>query len=497
MASNNIVRNFLIASFTGLLFSACTKVSTTDMGLGLLPSMDYFNTKDTVLEMTTTTVDYPDSLRVYGSDYQLVGNITDDAIFGSTNASMFFQLKPSSFPFYIPGNRDSLEVDSAVLILSYKGFYGDSTKPLVLNLRRIDASTPLLIDSPLYASNYPELYNIKTDLALADPFTLDFTHARDSVYNRFEAAANQIRIPLYKTVAKTFIKNFDSSNAYRTDTTLRTYFPGFALTANTASNKNVLVQINLLDTNTKLALYYKSTSTTSAAYQRDTAVANFSFSLYDNGHVNFIKRNTAGSELAKHLSNKLLSDSLVYVQTSPGTMIKMKVPGLKAFKNKIIHRAELIAEQVPANIGSNSLEKFLLPPQYLFLGTYDSTTKRIRNVPNDFNGTSDAATLARFGGKLRYKSSNGYDNVATYNFSISRYVQGVISRSDSIFDFRILAPVNDSISYVYPHPNNVLAPTTNYLSTSFGNQPAIGRVRLGGGTHSKFKMRLHIYYSDL
>jgi len=497
MASNILIRNFLIASFTVLLFSACTKVSTTELGLGLLPPLDYFNTKDTVLEMTTTTVDYPDTLRVYGSDYQIVGNITDDAIFGSTSASMLFQLKPSSFPFYIPGNRDSLEVDSAVLILSYKGFYGDSTKPLVLNLRRVDFTTPLMIENQLYASNFPELYNIKTDLALADPYTLDFKHARDSVYNRYEAAVNQIRIPLYKSIAKIFIKNFDSSNAYRSDSTLRIYFPGFALTANPASNKNVLVQINLLDTNTKLALYYKSTSITSASYQRDTAVANFNFSLYNNARVNFIKRNTAGSELAKHLSSKSLSDSLVYVQTSPGTMIKMKVPGLKAFKNKIIHRAELIAEQVPANIGSNTLEKYLLPPKYLFLGTYDSTSQKIRNVPNDFTGTSDAATMARFGGKLLYKSSNGYDNVATYNFSISRYVQGVISRSDSIFDFRILAPVNDSISYVYPHPNNVLAPTVNYISTSIGNQPAMGRVRLGGGSHSKFKMRLHIYYSDL
>jgi hypothetical protein len=69
-------------------------VSTTDLGLGLLPPLDYFNTKDTTLEMTTTTVDYPDTLRIYGSDYQMVGNITDDALFGATNASMFFQLKP-------------------------------------------------------------------------------------------------------------------------------------------------------------------------------------------------------------------------------------------------------------------------------------------------------------------------------------------------------------------------------------------------------------------
>jgi len=143
------------------------------------------------------------------------------------------------------------------------------------------------------------------------------------------------------------------------------------------------------------------------------------------------------------------------------------------------------------------LERYLLPPQYLFLGSFDSTTQRIRNVPNDFTGTNDAEGMSRFGGKLQYKTLDGVPNVATYNFSISRYVQGVISRADSVFDFRILAPVNDSLQYVYPRPQNNLPAVTNYFSSSMGNQPAIGRVRLGGGTHSKRRMRLHIYYSDL
>ncbi len=496
MASNNIVRNILIATFSTLLFSACTKVGTTEMGLGLLSPLDYFNTKDTSLDVITTTVDYPDTLRIYGSDYHVVGNITDDALFGTTKATMYFQLVPSSFPFYIPGNRDSLEVDSAVLILSYKGFYGDSTKPVVLNVRRVDDNTPLIFDTTRYANNYPELYNIQASSALAAPFSLDFTHVRDSVNNKFEAAANQIRIPLFSSIARMFIRNYDSNNAYRSDTTFSASFPGIALSTDPSSNKNVLVQISLNDTNTKLALYYKSTSNTSSTYERDTAVAYFKFSMYNNGHANFIKRNTTGSELTRHLKNKI-SDSLVYIQTSPGTMVKVKIPGLKSFKNKIIHRAELIAEQVPTEPGANVIEPYLLPPQYLFLGTYDSTIQRIRSVPNDFTGTTDAAGMSRFGGQLKYQTLNGVPNVATYNFSISRYVQGVISRSDSVFDFRILAPVNDSIQYVYPRPQNTQPAATNFLSSSMGNQPAIGRVRLGGGTHSKHRMRLHIYYSDL
>ncbi len=491
MASNNIVRNISVLLLTSFLFAACTRIGTTELGLGLLPSIDSFNTKDTVLDVETETADRPDTLRIYGSDDHIIGTISNDPVFGSTTASMFFQLKPTSFPYYTRGSRDSLVVDSAVLILSYKGFYGDSTKPLTLNLKRISASTPLTADS-IIASNYPELYNIQTDATMANPFTLDFTHVHDSVINRFEAAINQIRIPLNKTFTDLFLKVYDTTTAYRTDTTLRQYFPGFALTA--SNNNNVLVRINLLDTNTKLALYYNTNSLSSAvAGVRDTVADYFRFALYDNGDANFVKRNRSGAEVASHFGRA--KDSLVYVQTSPGTIVKIKVPGLKNFANKIIHRAELIAEEVPAS-NPSSLEAQWTAPKYLFLGAYDSAKNIIRNVPNDYQGTVNSAQFARFGGRVLYKPVQGFDNVATYNFDISRYMQGVISRKDSIFDLRIFAPVNDSLKYVPAYPNNITA-GTDYLTSSLGNQPGVGRVRLGGGSHSKFKMRLHVYYSDL
>jgi len=493
MVSNNTVRIFIISLFSTLMFSACTRISTSELGLGLLPSMDAYNTKDTTLDVITETVDRPDSMRVYGSDDHVVGTITNDPAFGTTNASMFFQMKPSFFPFFISGSKDSLVVDSAILILSYKGFYGDTTKPVKLQLKRINAATPL--DAfKLYASNYPELYNLKTDQNLGET-NLDFARVGDSLYTRFEASTNTIRIKLSKSFANQFLKEFDSTNAYRSDTTLRQYFPGFALSTDPSTNKNVLVKINLLDTNSKLALYYNTNSTAlTETYTRDTAVVNFKFSIYSNGDVNFIQRNRTGSESVKHIGKT--NDSLVYVQTSPGTMVKVKIPGLKNFANKIIHRAELLAEQVPT-AGSTSLEAQFLPPRYLFLGVYDTTTKSIRNVPNDFTGTTNASSFTQFGGRLIYQSINGYDNVASYNFNVSRYVQGVISRTDSLFDFRIIAPVNDSISLVPPYPYNKQAPTQDYLTTAIGNQAASGRVVLGGGSRSKFRMRLHIYYSDL
>ena len=489
MASTIIAKRISTILFIGFLFSACTRIGTTEMGLGLLPSMDSYNTKDTILDVETETVDRPDSLRVYGGDDQVVGITNNDPLFGSTTANMYFQLKPSFFPYFTRGSRDSVVVDSAVLILAYRGFYGDSSKPVVLNLKRISGNTPLNLDTSV-ASNYPEAYNIQTDATMANPVSLDFARVHDSIYNRFEAAKDEIRIPLNKTFTDLFIKGYDSTTAYKTDTTLRKYFPGFALSASTAGNTNVLVRINLLDTNTKLALYYRTNSVTTTGV-RDTIVDYFKFTLYSNGYANFVKRNRTGSEAARHFG--VAKDSLVYVQTSPGTLVKIKVPGLKTFANKIIHRAELIAEQVPGNILQDAQ---FTAPNYLFLGAYDSASKVIRNVPNDYQGTVNTTQFDRFGGKRIYKSIQGFDNVASYNFDISRYMQGIVSRKDTVFDLRLFAPVNDSIKYVPPYPNNLQA-GTDYLTSSLGNQAAMGRVRLGGGKHSKFKMRLHVYYSDL
>jgi hypothetical protein len=493
MALNNFLRNITVLFFAGFLFTACTRIGSTELGLGLLPAGDSFNTKDTLLDVETMTVDRPDTLRVYGSDDHVVGTTTNDPIFGTTTASMYFQLKPTYFPYSTRGSRDSVVVDSAVLILSYRGFYGDSTRPVTLNLKRISAATPLTADS-IIASNYPEKYNFQTDATMANPYTLDFARIHDSVNNRFENAVHQIRIPLTRAFADMFLKTFDTNTAYKTDTTLRQYFPGFALTTDAASNNNVLVRINLLDTNTKLGLYYSTNSVTSTvAGMRDTVVDYFRFALYDNGDANFIKRNRTATEAARHLG--VNNDSLVYVQTSPGTMVKIKIPGLKTFANKIIHRAELIAEQVPTD-NPNALESQWTAPSYLFLGAYDSAANVIRNVPNDYQGTVNSGQFVRFGGKVLYKSIQGYDNVATYNFEISRYMQGVISRKDSIFDLRMIAPVNDSIKYVPAYPNNYTA-GADYLTNTVANAPGFGRVRLGGGRHSKFRMRLHVYYSNL
>jgi hypothetical protein len=64
-------------------------------------------TKDTLLDVITDNL-MTLILPAYTADNHVVGAITNDPIFGKTRASMFFEMKPTSFPFYIPGNKDSL-----------------------------------------------------------------------------------------------------------------------------------------------------------------------------------------------------------------------------------------------------------------------------------------------------------------------------------------------------------------------------------------------------
>jgi hypothetical protein len=491
MAFINIVRRVTYFTIAATLLFSCTRISTSELGIDFL-SQDAISTRDTILDVETETVVMEDSLRIYPTDQHMLGDITNDPIFGNTSASLFLQLKPAFYPFYIKGTKDSIIVDSVVLILSYKGFYGDSSKPVKIYVNRIDPSTPLAVGK-LYAANYPDAYGIRKGVAIGNPKLFDFASAKDSINDRFENASRQIRLRLNQSLGNELLKTYDSNGVYRNDTTFRSAFSGFALSTNPSDNHNALIRVALLDSNTKLALYYSTSATGSVT--RDTLVTHFRFNYYSAQNANFILRNRAASEIASHL-NGFAKDSLVYVQTSPGTMVKIKVPGLKTFEKKIIHRAELIAEQVPDAARLTTTDSYMTAPNYLFLGVYDSATKQLRSVPNDYQGVVNPQLLAQFGGYKISKSLNGFSNVATYNFNVSRYVQGLIARKDSLFDFRLYAPVNDSIKFVQPYPFNKIQ-ATDFLTTALGNQPAIGRVRLGGGSHSKFRMRLRIFYTNL
>ncbi|HCT24490.1 MAG TPA: hypothetical protein DIW54_14650 [Chitinophagaceae bacterium] len=497
----NLTIFLLIISFS----YSCTRITTTDIGGSLIPAIDGVNTLDTIFNVESDIFEDTDTIKVGRGDLHMLGQLNDPQ-FGSTNASIFFETLPPFFPYTVGQPADSIKADSAILMLSYKGFYGDSTQPLNLSVYEINNAkglSPLVsypsgpLPNPLPVAHLPTVLGTQQ---------VDIRRMADSINTVYEKTTNMIRIKLPVSIATRLLKQYDTTNAYKSDSSFRTYFGGLAIKVNNSTTTNALLKIALNDANTKLGLYYRYPYTNPSGVRKDTSVA--LYYTYTNangfgyGHANFIERNrstaTGVNNINNYLSNNPATqkDSILHVQTGPGTFVRIRIPGLKRLSSRIIHRAELIAEQVPDDNNLTAELNQLLPPNILFLGIYDSLNKRKRNIPNDFQVVQGGTTnINTFGGILTYRSLQGYNRVATYQFNISRYIQGIITRNDNEFDLRFYAPViGDFLFYSDPFPGNNLAQLLFFNAFS-SNDAAIGRVRLGGGNHSKFRLRLRIIYS--
>lgn len=467
--------------------TSCTKIRSTDIGNGLIPPIDGVLTKDTMLDVVTNN--FLDDLfsRVYKADDQVIGVISNDPIFGKTHAAAYFEMKPIFFPFSFPGIKDSLKVDSVVLILGYLGHFGDTTLQQTWNVREVNQT--FKFDT----SFVPERDDISTSTLLGTK-VVNFNRLKDS------GSINQIRIKLdQNNIKDRLTKTMVTQKAYASDSAFKSMFKGFGVVP-MQNVGNALIRINFQDTNTKLAFYYSSRD--SGATKRDTAFTYFRFNLSGDSstsaQANIIKRDRVGSPFKSAIDTGL-NDMHAYIQTSPGSYATVRIPGLRNFPNSIIHRAYLIAEQDLDGDLLAQNEK-LAPPRYLLLSVYDTTKKRKINVPNDYEVSTGGANIDAFGGYLFYKSIAPYNKVASYEFNLSRYVQGIVTRKDSSYTLRMSAPANDSLFYTTPYISPTVgaqASITYYLVPGSANVIGMGRVRLGGGTNTRVRMRLRIIYSRL
>jgi len=478
--------------------SGCTKIDTTTIGSGLIPPIDGVTTLETSLDVFTDNFinSLNDSLRVYKADDHIIGIINNDPLFGKTTAETYFELKPTSYKFSFPGGA-SVVPDSAVLILSYKGVFGDTVVNQNWEVRE-------LAETLKNDSAYPVSRQFAAGNVLGSK-NIDITTLKDSIHFGFENAGNQIRIKLTPEFANRFIKQYDSTdnNAYQSDSLFRLNFKGFAVSPAAGSSGNALIRINLTDTNTKLALFYNYKNPDSPNVSK--AVSYFRFSSGSirspvpvSGSANYIKRDYNGSPLYANVTNTNNNDSLLFIQTSPGTLATVKIPGLSSLENAIIHRAELTVYQASDPM---SADMIFTPPRYLLLSSYDSQKNVKSNIPNDFvYNSASGANVSSFGGFLTQKAVPGYREAKCYIFDVSRYVQGIVTRKDKNLTLLLSAPSNDSLIYTAPYPATTPSVISYYTMPSNANNTADGRVLLtGGGTSSAnpLRMRLRIIYSRI
>ncbi|WP_276483211.1 DUF4270 domain-containing protein [Paraflavitalea pollutisoli] len=467
------------AALTGLiLYSSCTKIDTTDLGNELIPAVDNVKTFETVLDVQTDNFLYDDSTKITSNLLHALGIIADDPEFGGTEANIYSNFSPGTAATNPFGSvTDSVIIDSVVLSLAYGGYYGDSNTVQHLEVYEIDPAPGNFIDSTYYIHT-PDFKVLPSLLGSRDVL---FTTLNDSVLYRNGKdtirTISEMRIKLDTAFARKFV-NYDTAVQYKTDSAFRTYFKGLAIKATSAGAvKNGLAYFNLTSTsNTKLTFYTRVTNDGKI----DTTTATFAYN--SNNQANLVKH-TPAHAYQQYLTNGTPNDDKVYIQSTPGSYATIKIPGIDTFAqvNRVIHRAELIIEQVPS-----IQDNIYTPPALLFLDAVTNVGDSIVTIRNDFTYDNQGGyDISTFGGN--YTSGK-------YVFTLSRYLQSVVTKKQAFYrTMRIYAPV---MTDPYIQDTYGVSRASQYqvgVNTTVAN----GRVVVGGGSHPNQKMRIRIIYSKI
>lgn len=492
-----------ILVFTIVFITACTKIITTDIGGDLIPPIDGVNTKEMFLKVVSKN--WKDTIVKVGIGTPNTLGVVNDPLFGKTEASINVELKPNAFPVTFPVGKDSLFIDSVVMVLSYSGAWGDTSKHLGLRVYEIqspepDPNTDILRSDTTYATDYtkPLRGNELTENYVAADIDITKLNDVDTIRRFNDVTTSQIRIRLNKSYGEKLLKNFDTtaSGAYHNDSLFERTFKGYQIVPSESNAGNALLRINLLDTaKTKLAIYYNYIKRDTAGGLRDTAVRYFttnSSTSIGTGSSNYIKRERS-TEIQNFIPTNInVNDSLLYIDANPGIYTRILIDSLPLLTNRIIHRAELVMEQVP---GDPINDGYFTVPN-LFLTPYNTDSMRRFALPYDVVTSGGAVVNQLTYGCIPVKKIDPItqQTIYAYAFDITRYAQGVITRHEEAFPLILYAPSND---FIYATKTSLY--NNIYTGSSSGplNAPAIGRVRLGGGNNTHHKMRLRIVYSDI
>lgn len=481
---------FLAVSFLFVfILNGCTKLESTRLGGDLLPGSDRLITDTIELPVETYSFLDQDSILLDKTEQYLLGWV-NDPMFGTTSAAIAMQLLPQSYPFSYAVSKDSLFLDSCVLSLSFNGLYGDTNALTKVNVYKL--SDPAFKSNIYYPLSFLPNFSSGDFLGSASYTVAEIRNKKYNTRYADDSIFNQLRIRLDDAFGRSLLDQDNISGAFRNDTIFKSFFNGVAIIPDTTISGNAISYFQLNNAKTRISLYYRQLNKEG---KFDTTAVRFNFvaDTVRSASANKVYRNYNGSTVAPFL-NSTQPSSLVYLQSGPGTAVRISVPGLDTIRNKayIIHRAELVARQVYQ--GPSTQESIFLPPN-LHLFSY-SATNAVEPIPFDqpyyfinsfFLNPRQLDTVFNIetsytGGSPSYVQDIASNRIAEYRLNMTSYVQNLVNGKTTRRDFKLSAPY-------YPRFSD------KKIGSTFINPLAYGRVQLGGGSHPTQKMYVRIYYS--
>jgi hypothetical protein len=443
------------------IFNGCKNPTT--IGLDLAPNLA-LDSKIAYDSTIVTKLVKEDSIAANYQTNSPIGFFKDPD-FGTTQSDMAAAL---TLPNNIAVTFDrSATLDSAVLVLPFSGFYGDSINTQF----KIDVRQ---MDEKIYESDaIPTYYNTKqwahksTVIGSSNIFganswkdSITIANIRVGKSDTIQKVIPQLRIKLDKATITQLFLNADSAKLSTNDQ-FNNYFKGLYISMNKASTTNN-GGIFLFNTSTagsaRLDLFYKQTKTAGVT---DTLQTSFGLTGNTGNVVSPItwdySNTTIASELAKNNSEKL------YLKGLSGTKVKVTFPNLKNLnslgKNIIINRAELIVNVVG---GTQAPYK---PLPLIKVYRWD-IANRPQLLPDESANDPRNIGAGYIGG--------AYNTIAnTYIFNMTAYIQDLLKGNTDYGTF--ISAMN------FTTPNS--------------QSSILGRSILGGGL-GKYKMKLKVYYTD-
>jgi hypothetical protein len=377
-------------------------------------------------------------------------------------------------------------------------FFGDSTVPMTFELYRITTTSNFVKDSTYRINQAPGNViddGVKIGSVTVKPEDLKKYH-KLKFKQTYDSVNNMIRIPINEMVGKNWVK----TNLLQADSQKLNDRTGFTSLCNgfviKVTQGNTLIRTALnANQNSRMEIWYKHLKDG----KEDTARQYFFFNAstldpWICANANFINRSIAGSAMQAAATPGY--DNLLYIESTPGSYARIKIPYIKTFPNKIIHRAELIVEEA-----ANRNTTFYSPARLMLdcFDTLPSNPNIYRTVPFDYfltnNGTID---FGYFGGDRRVRSNLVAGGLhSQYIFNITKYFQSLSTKNTGRYDFRLFAPFDTR--YYAQEKGYYWNFNDNYVNLTWPTivSPGFGRVVVGGGNNANYKMKLKVIYSNL
>ncbi len=469
-------------------FTRCTKLDPTDIGADLLPPIDNITTFDTTLRVYANNYLSQDSTRVGLWETHTLGLIDDDPVFGKTEASIYLSLVPNSTnrnPFF---SLDSIVgIDSAILSLPYAGaVFGDSNS--VQKISVFEISDADFTDSVGYPVSRPHFSTVGSDLAGS---LVNFSQFDDEklvvVKSDTQRVNNVLRLPIDPGIGLRFA-GYDTSTVYLStgrDSAFQKAFNGLAIRVDGSGSpsSNALAFFNPGGQNAKLTFYFRVMRNGVVDTLTTDLVPYYTSANTGAGYgANLIHRTPEHEYANLSTTTPIENPEKLLIQSAPGSYAIVKVPGLSDIPNSIIHRAEL--SFTPA---SSSGSDIYASPDLFFLDVIDSANNRFVTIREDFYFTNMQTLqydIRNFGGFL---SNN------KYGFNLTRYVQGLVTRGNDNYSFRLYAPQHTTVHYAAPGSQTV----GGRFVIPVNSQVAKGRAVIFGGGEQPGSMVLRIIYSKI